>query len=92
MSRLSGLNAETTWDPSGPLNGADSAPVLVTVPGARLGDFSFASFSLGNSSMALESYVSAADTVTCFFSNQSGATQNLGSGTLRVKVVPYDII
>lgn len=91
MSRMSGFNAEATWNPGSCLDG-DEVAVDVTVPGAKLGDFAFASFSLDLTDMSLTADVTAANTVTAVLANNTGGTVDLGSGTLRVKVVPYDVI
>lgn len=89
MSRLSGLSATATWNPASTLDGDETA-VDVTVPGAKLGDFVFVSFSLDITDMILGAEVSAANTVAVTLSNTTGGTVDLGSGTLRVLVVPYD--
>ena len=91
MSRLSGMSASATWNPASILDG-DEAAVNVTVPGAQLGDFAFASFSLDVADLALTADVTAADTVTCVLHNSTGGAVDLGSGTLRVKVVHYNDI
>jgi hypothetical protein len=64
----------------------------VTVPGAKLGDFALASFSLDVADLVLDANVTAANTVTVVVANNTGGTIDLGSGTLRVKVIPYDVI
>ena len=91
MSRLSGFGAEVTWNPASTLDGNEDA-VAVTVPGAKLGDFAFASFSVDVADMVLDANVTAADTVTVVVANNTGGTIDLASGTLRVKVVPFDVI
>lgn len=91
MSRLSGTLASATWDPGGILDG-DEAAVEVTVPGAQLGDFAFASLGVDVADLQLRADVTAADTVTAVLSNSTGGTVNLASSTLRVKVVPADVI
>lgn len=91
MSRLSGIRAEKTFD-AGVIADGNEEATEVTVPGAKLGDFAFASFSLDVSDLALRADVTAADTVTVVFGNWTGGNVNLGSGTLRVKVVPYEAI
>jgi hypothetical protein len=59
----------------------------VTVPGAELGDRVVDwSFSLDTQGLILYAYVSAADTVTVRFQNETGGDINLGSGTLRASV------
>lgn len=91
MSRLSGLYQEVTWNPASILDGNEDA-VDVTVPGAALGDFALASFSLDITDLVLSASVTAANTVTAVLANNTGGTIDLGSGTLRVKVVPVDAI
>lgn len=92
MSRLSGYPLVTsTVNPASMLDGNEEA-FEVTVPGAKLGDFAFVSFSIDVSDLELSAQVTAADTVTVSLSNNTGGTIDLGSGTLRVKVVPYDVM
>lgn len=91
MSRLSGMSGEATWNPGSIVDGNEEA-VDVTVPGVKLGDFVFASFSLDVADLSLTADVTAADTVTAVLANNTGGAVDLGSGTLRVKVVPYDIM
>ena len=91
MSRLSGYYAEATWNPASILDG-DEVAVDVTVPGAKLGDFAFASFSVDVADLVLDANVVAADTVAVVLNNNTGGAVDLGSGTLRVKVVPVDAI
>lgn len=89
MSRLSGYPlVEATWNPASILDG-DEVALEVTVPGATLGDFAFVSFSLDVADLQLTADVTAADTVTCLLSNNTGGAVDLGSGTVRVRVVPY---
>jgi len=59
----------------------------IAVTGAALGDFVQVSFSLDLQDMILTAYVSAADTVEYRLQNESTATVNLASGTIRVRVV-----
>ena len=91
MSRLSGFTASTTWNPASIADG-DEVAQEVTVPGAALGDFAFASLGVDISDLQLSADVTAANTVTCVLSNSTGGAVDLGSSTLRVKVVPADII
>jgi hypothetical protein len=44
------------------------------------------SFSLDLQGITVTAYVSAANTVSVRFQNESGGTLDLGSGTLRVRV------
>ena len=91
MSRLSGFTAETTWNPASIADG-DEAALDVTVPGAKLGDFAFATLGVDIADGQLSATVTAADTVTVVLSNSIGGALDLASSTLRVKVVPYDVI
>lgn len=91
MSRLSGMSASATWNPGSILDGDETA-VDVTVPGARLGDFALASFSLDVADLVLDANVVAADTVAVVLNNNTGGAVDLASGTLRVKVIPFDVM
>jgi hypothetical protein len=76
---------QATYDPGSLADGA-GASTTVTVTGAALGDFAAVSFSLDLQGITLTAYVSAADTVTCRFQNETTGTLDLASGTLRAKV------
>ncbi len=91
MSRLSGYFASATWDAAAILDGNEEAKT-VTVPGAKLGDFAFASLSVDVADLVLDAQVTAANTVTCVLANNTGGSINLASATVRVKVVPIDAI
>jgi len=59
----------------------------VTVPGVALGDMVLGvSHSIDTAGIVVHGYVSAANTVTLRFQNESGGTVNLGSATVRVVV------
>ena len=88
---MSGMTASAAWNPASTLDGNETA-VDVTVPGAALGDFAFASFSLDVADMTLSADVVAANTVACVLANNTGGTVDLGAGTVRVKVIPADVI
>lgn len=89
MSRLSGYPyVESTWDASSIADGDEEA-VEVTVPGASLGDFVLSSLSVDVADLALSAAVTAANTVTAVLSNNTGGAVDLGSATLRVRVVPF---
>lgn len=77
--------ASTAFDPPN-IVGGSQATTTVSCPGAALGDFVLASFSLTVAGITVTAFVSAADTVTVVFFNGTGADINLGAGTLRVKV------
>jgi len=71
---------------------ADGVGETGTMPvvGASLGDFVEISFSLDLQDMILTAYVSAADVVEYRLQNESTATVNLASGTIRVLVKKVD--
>lgn len=61
-----------------------TAPAYATV--AALGDVAVASFSLDLQGITVTAWVSAANTVSVRFQNESGGALDLGSGTLRAVV------
>jgi len=79
------LQTFVTYDPPNLADGAGTT-TTVTTTGAVLGDFALASFSLDLQGISVTSYVSAANTVSVRFQNESGGALDLGSGTLRVLV------
>lgn len=81
------LSGSATYDPPSLIDAAGTS-TTVTVTGAALGDFALASFSLDLQGITVTAYVSATDTVTVRFQNESGGTLDLASGTLRVRVLP----
>lgn len=91
MSRMSGFVASTTWDPGSISDGAEAA-TTVTVPGAKLGDFALASLEEDVSDLVLDANVTGANTVSVVLANNTGGSVDLDSSTLRVKVVPKDVI
>jgi hypothetical protein len=80
------LKATATWNPAS-VSAGQSVTTTVTVTGASLGDFTMASFSLSLAGLVLNSYVSAANTVTAVLSNPTSAAIDLASGTLAVLVL-----
>lgn len=91
MSRLSGYKAEATWNPGSIADGNEEA-VEVTVPGAQLGDFAFCSHGADVLDLVLNASVTAANTVTVVAANNTGGNIDVASATLRVKVVPFDVM
>lgn len=81
------LSGSKTWDPPSVTIGSATSTTL-TVTGAAMGDAVAVSFSLAvPAGCILVGYVTAADTVTVTLYNPAGGgTQDLASGTLRVKV------
>ena len=71
----------------GSLNDKAGETTTISVPGARLGDFVVASFSLDLQNIILSPYVSADDVVSVRLQNETNGTLNLGAGTLKVGVL-----
>jgi hypothetical protein len=80
------LTGSATYDPASLADGA-GATTTVTVTGAALGDFAMASFSNALQGITVTAWVSAADTVSVRFQNESGGVLDLASGTLRAGVI-----
>lgn len=87
---IAGLTGSATWDPASIADG-DMESKDVTVTGAALGDFVVASMSVDVLDLGVSAQVTAADTVTVTLLNNTGAGVNLGSGTVRVRVLPRTI-
>lgn len=81
------LRGSATYDTAS-LADAAGATATVTVRGAALGDYALASLSLTTPGMTVTAYVSATDTVAVRIQNESGATIDLASATIRVRVLP----
>lgn len=86
---VASLFGSATFDPASLADGV-GATTTVTVTGAALGDFvTGVSFSLDLQGITVTAWVSAANTVSVRFQNESGGTLDLASGTLRVRVSPF---
>lgn len=79
------LTGSATYDPPSLADGAGTT-TTVAVTGAALGDYATASFSLDLQGITVTSWVSAANTVSVRFQNESGGVLDLVSGTLKVRV------
>lgn len=79
------LTGSAAYDPASLADG-DGVTTTVTCTGAAVGDFASASFSNDLAGVGITAWVSAADTVSVRFQNESGGVVDLGSGTLRVRV------
>jgi hypothetical protein len=77
--------SSANYDPPSLADGA-GATTTVTATGAALGDMAQATFSQGLQGITLTAWVSAADTVSVRFQNESGATVDLASGTVKATV------
>jgi hypothetical protein len=74
------LNADSLEDGAGDTD-------TVTVPGVALGDMVLgASLAVDVAGLIVEAYVSAANTVSVRFQNETGGTVDLASSTLRLVV------
>lgn len=80
------LYAEATYNLAS-LADAAGATATVVVPGADLGDFAFVSHGVAMQGILATGYVSASDTVSVRFQNETAGTLDLASTTLRVFVV-----
>lgn len=80
------LSVSGAYDPPNLADGAGVTTTL-TIAGAVLGDFAIASFSLDLQGIVVTAYVSAANTVSVRFQNESGGALDLAAGTLRAKVI-----
>lgn len=58
-----------------------------TVTSASLGDYAAVSFSLGSADCEIQAWVSATNTVTVMFRNLGVSTLNLGSGTIKIRII-----
>lgn len=84
LAELTGVTGTATYDP-GNLADGQGVTTTVTVTGALLGDYAEASFSLDLQGIALTAWVSAADTVSVRFQNETGAPIDLASGTIKAR-------
>ncbi len=80
------LSGTLVYDPPNIASGS-AAQAVVTVAGAKLGDYAIASFSISTGSVSISASVIAANTVNVTFDNLSGSAQDLGSGTVKVQVI-----
>lgn len=79
------LTGSKTYDPTSLADGA-GVTTTVTVTGAVLGNFAMASFSLDLQGVLMQAWVSASNTVSVRFQNESGGVVDLSSGTLKAMV------
>jgi hypothetical protein len=81
------LKGSATFDYA---DGADGVgeTTTVTVTGAVLGDFAIVGHGVDLQGVTMTGYVSAADTVSVRFQNESAGTRTLASTTLNARVIP----
>ena len=84
------LNATTTFNYA---DGADGVGEnkTITVTGAALGDFAIAALAADLGGITASCYVSAADTVTVRFQNESGGVVTIGSVNIVATVIPKSV-
>lgn len=70
-----------TFNPANLVDGAGET-TTVTVTGASLGDVALASFTLDTQGITVTAWVSAANTVSVRFQNETGGAINVAEGTL----------
>jgi uncharacterized membrane protein len=80
------LVGSATFNPASLADGAGET-TTVTVTGAALGDFALASFSLTTSGITITAWVSATNTVSVRFQNESGGVLDIASGILACLVI-----
>jgi len=79
------VKVTTTWNPSS-VNSLGTTTTTVTVQGAAVGNFAWASFSLSLGGLLISAEVTAANTVTVTLFNPTTAAVDLASGTLAILV------
>lgn len=80
------FTGSATYDPPSLVDGAGTT-TTISVTGVAVGDFARASFSLDTQGITITAWVSATNTVSVRFQNESGSTLDIASGTLKVEVV-----
>jgi hypothetical protein len=80
------LTGSATFDPPSLADGAGTS-TTVTVTGAALGDVALVSFSLSTQGITVTANVTAINTVTVRFQNETGGVIDLASGTLGVMII-----
>ena len=80
------FTGSTTYDPPSLVDGAGTT-TTISVTGVAVGDFARASFSLDTQGITITAWVSAVNTVSIRFQNESGSTLDIASGTLKVEVI-----
>jgi hypothetical protein len=80
------LGGTVTVNPESLGSGAKGNSATLTITGAALGDIVSSSFSLDLQGVDLKGYVSAANTVTYYFKNDTTGTVDLGSGTAKFRI------
>jgi hypothetical protein len=85
LAELTPLEGAATYDPPSLADGAGTT-TTVTVPGAALGDFATAAFSLPTAGITITAWVSAQNIVSVRFQNESGGPLDIAGGRLAARV------
>lgn len=80
------LEGSVAYDPPNLTTGSVYTTTM-TVPGAQMGDFVILGHSRDLQECQITGYVTAADTVEIVLANMTGADRNVGSGTLKARVM-----
>lgn len=83
------MDGSATVDPISLVDGAQTAPATLACNDAVVGDFCKVSFSNDLQGVNLYAWISAADTASYVFQNETGGTVDLASGTLRVRAEKF---
>jgi hypothetical protein len=81
---LAGNSGAVTYNPPSLADGS-GVTTTVTVTGAALGDFAEAAFTEDTQGVTVSAWVSAADTVSVRFQNETGGVVDLNQGTLKAR-------
>ncbi len=84
LAEVNGFTGSVVYDP-GSLADGQGVTTTVTVTGAALGNFVEVSFSLDLQGITITGWVSAANTVSVRFQNETGAPIDLASGTIKAR-------
>ena len=85
-SRFGELTGSATYDPGSLADGA-GVTTTVTVTGAVANDYVIVSFARDLQGITMTGWVSAADTVSVRFQNETGGVLDLASGTILARVI-----
>lgn len=87
LSSPAPLTATATYNPPSLALGASDTIQTMTLTGAVMGDIVAMSFSVDLAGAVIKGWVSAANTVSYYFTNENGANPlDLGSGTVRAVI------
>ncbi len=82
------LCGAATYNLASLVDAAGATEATITVTGAALGDYVLVSLPIDLQGITVTGYVSATSVVSVRFQNETGATIDLASTTVRVRVIP----